>query len=129
VGTGIGQLATAGLQGNGIRLTNAAGTSAPEIAEFVLARVFEHHKRLPEIADAQRSADWRPHYGRGLSGTTIGLVGLGGINSAVASLARTLGMRVLASRRSHDVPHPDVDVLHHPDRLAEMASECDVVVA
>lgn len=129
VGSGVGQLATAGLSEGGIRLTNAAGTSAPEIAEFVLARVLEHAKRLPELRATQAAVEWRPLYGRGLAGATIGLVGLGAINAAVARLARAFGMRVVACRRSPGEPHPDVADLYAPEGLTGMVGECDYVVA
>ena len=129
VGTGIGQLRSAGLAEAGIALTNAAGTSAPEIAEFVLARILEHHKRLPELAAAQAEVRWRPVYGRGLSDMTIGLAGLGAINGEVARLARAFGMRVLATRRDPGTSHPHVDEVVGSDRLVEMVRRCDVVVS
>lgn len=127
VGTGIGQLISAGLREGGIQLTNAAGTAAPEIAEFVIARLLEHCKRLPEIRAAQLRAEWRPIYGRGLHGTTIGLVGLGAINASVAELASAFGMHVRACRRSQS-PHPAVDAMYPTERLLEMVGECDFVV-
>lgn len=128
VATGIGQLLSAGLREGGVRLTNAAGTAAPEIAEFVIARLLEHCKRLPEIRAVQRRREWRPLYGRSLNGATIGLVGLGAINSSVAVLGAAFGMRVLACRRSL-LPHPAVDEVFLPAQLPEMVSECDFIVA
>lgn len=129
IGTGIGQLVSAGIGDAHVRLTNGTGTAAPEIAEFVLARVFEHRKRLPEIRAAQDRAEWQPIFGRPVAGSTIGLVGLGGINSEVARLARALGLRVLACRRTRGETPPDVDVLYTNDQVATMVAECDVVVS
>lgn len=129
VGAGIGQLVSAGLGRAPIRLTNSAGAAAPEIAEFVIARILEHRKRLPEIRAAQDQREWRPIFGRSLAGSTIGLVGLGAINSEVARLARALGLRVVACRRSRTETPPDVDVLFTTDQMAAMVAECDVVVS
>jgi phosphoglycerate dehydrogenase-like enzyme len=131
VGSGIGQLRSAGLAGTGIRLTNAAGTSAPEIAEFVLARILEHHKRLPDLWVAQRRSSWQMLFGNGLTDRTIGLVGYGAINAEVARLACAFGMRVVVSRRhpSAGGELPGVAAVHPPEELAEMVADCDVVVA
>jgi len=128
VGAGIGQLWSAGLAEHGIRLTNASGTSSPEIAEFVLARILEHWKHLPALGALQREHRWSPRYGRRLAGCTVGLVGLGPINREVARLCDALGMRVLASRRSHGTV-PGVDRVFPTAQLHEMLAGCDALVA
>ncbi|MEX0664101.1 MAG: NAD(P)-dependent oxidoreductase [Acidimicrobiia bacterium] len=131
VGAGTGQLQSAGLGDAGIRLTSAAGANALGIAEFVLARILQHWKRLPEMDDAQTRHEWAPVYGRQLTGCTLGLLGLGAINSAVAARAQAFGMRVLATRRSATTgaTAPGIDALFPPGELHEMLGRCDVVVA
>jgi phosphoglycerate dehydrogenase-like enzyme len=131
VGAGTGQLQSAGLADAGIRLTSAAGANAVGIAEFVLARVLQHWKRLPEIDAARERHEWTPTYGRQLAGATLGLLGLGAINSTVAARAKAFGMRVLATRRSATpgATAPDVDELFAPSELHSMLGQCDVVVA
>jgi phosphoglycerate dehydrogenase-like enzyme len=131
VGAGTGQLQSSGLADAGIRLTAAVGTSAVSMAEFVFARVLQDLKRLREIEEAQEGHRWEPLYGRQLAGRTIGLIGLGAINRAVAVRARPLGLRVLATRRSA-VPgstDPDIDELYPPSDLRLMLGQCDIVVA
>ncbi|WCO67829.1 D-2-hydroxyacid dehydrogenase [Iamia majanohamensis] len=127
IGSGVGQLLTAGLAEGGVRLANGAGTASHEIAEFVLARILEHWKRLPELAAAQRRREWSPSYGRPVSGSTLGLVGLGAIGSAVAGRARALGMRIEACRAS-GAPSPEVDAVVGPDGLRGLARRCDALV-
>lgn len=131
VGAGTGQLQSAGLADAGIHLTSAAGANAVGIAEFVLARVLQHWKRLPEIDAARERHEWVPTYGRQLAGGTLGLLGLGAINSAVAARAKAFGMRVLATRRSATpgATAPDVDELFPPGELHTMLGRCDVVIA
>ncbi len=131
VGAGTGQLQSAGLASAGIRLTSAAGVNAVGIAEFVLARVLQHWKRLSTLDAARDRHEWTPVYGRQLAGTTLGLIGLGAINSAVASRAKAFGMRVLATRRSATpgATAPDIDEVFPPDGLHTMLGRCDVVVA
>lgn len=126
-GTGVGHLVTAGLADAGIALTNGAGTSADEIAEHVLARLLEHWKRLPELAQAQDERAWRPLYGRRLAGSTVALVGLGAIGRAVATRLRALGVVVLAVRRS-GAPDPVADEVVGPEGLRGVLARADAVV-
>lgn len=100
VTTGIDHVDVGRLAVAGVRLTTAGGTSSPEIAEFVVARVLEHWKRLPEIADAQRLRRWEPLYGRALSGSHVLLVGFGAINQAVAGLLAPFEVELKVVRRS-----------------------------
>ncbi|HEY5164857.1 MAG TPA: D-2-hydroxyacid dehydrogenase [Acidimicrobiia bacterium] len=131
VGAGTGQLQSAGLAAAGIRLTTAAGANAVAIAEFALARVLQHWKRFRELDDAQQRHDWDPLYGQQLAGRTLGLIGLGAINSAVAARAQAFDLRVVATRRSATPGStaPDVDALYPPDELAVMLGQCDAVIA
>lgn len=131
VGAGTAQLQTAGLGDAGIRLTSAAGVNAVGIAEFALARVLGHWKHFAALADAHRRHAWEPTYGRQLAGSTIGLVGLGEINSAVAARAKAFDVRVLATRRSATpgATAPHVDALFAPADLHAMLAECDAVIA
>jgi len=131
VGVGTGQLQSAGLAEGGIRLTSAAGTSGVSIGEFVMARLLEEAKGLRAIDAAQRAHRWEPLYGAQLAGTTLGLIGLGAINEAVAVRARAFDMRVLATRRTATAgaTDPAVDELYPPDQLHKMLGQCDAVVA
>jgi phosphoglycerate dehydrogenase-like enzyme len=83
----------------GRTLTCARGASAVPIAEWVLAMLLAFEKQLPGtwIRSAER---WRRHELGGLAGRTLGLLGLGGIGSAVAVRALPFGMRIVAKRRS-----------------------------
>jgi phosphoglycerate dehydrogenase-like enzyme len=131
VGAGTGQLQSAGLADAGIVLTSAAGANAVGIAEFVLARILQHWKRLPEMDAAQIRHEWSPAYGRQLAGCTLGLLGFGAINSAVAERAHSFGVRVLATRRSATpgATAPGIDELFPTTDLHAMLGQCDVVVA
>jgi phosphoglycerate dehydrogenase-like enzyme len=131
VGAGTAQLQSAGLGPAGIRLTSAAGVNAVGIAEFALGRVLQHWKRFREFDAAQAQQRWVPVYGRQLAGCTLGLIGLGEINSAVAARAQAFDLRVLATRRSATpgATAPDVDELFPPTDLLVMLGLCDAVIA
>jgi phosphoglycerate dehydrogenase-like enzyme len=130
IGAGVAQLQSAGLEINGVTLTNAAGTAATPIAEFVLARLLEQWKLLPLYADLQREQKWTPTYGRDLAGSTLGIVGHGAIGGAVAQRAKALGMRVLATKRklTPGLTDPSVDRFYAFDDLPSLLAESDAVV-
>lgn len=131
MGAGVSQLQSAGLNASGIALTSAAGVNAVSISEFVLARLLQIWKLLPEIDQAQADQHWNPVYGKEIAGSTLGVVGLGAIGREVARRGRALGMTVVATRRTArpgDVD-PDVDQLLPSDRLPELLAQCDAVVA
>jgi phosphoglycerate dehydrogenase-like enzyme len=131
VGAGTGQLQSAGLAAAGIRLTTSAGSNAVAIAEFALGRLIQDAKRFREIEALQVEHRWDPLYGTQLAGSTLGLIGLGAINSAVARRAAAMDLRVLATRRSATPGStaPDVDQLYPTSDLHSMLAECDAVIA
>lgn len=131
LGAGTAQLQSAGLAEAGIRLTSAAGVNATGIAEFVIGRLLQHWKRFPELDDAHARHEWDARYGRQLAGATVGLIGLGAINAAVARRLGPFDVRVLATRRSATpgATAPDVDELFPTAGLHTMLGRCDAVVA
>lgn len=125
-GAGVDHLRGRGLPAD-LVVTNAVGVAAPDIAEFVIARVLGVWKRVPESHDAQRQHRWGPLYGRRLAGCTMLVVGLGAIGSEVARRAEALGMDVLGIRRS-PVPHPYCRDVAGTEALVELLGQADVVV-
>jgi phosphoglycerate dehydrogenase-like enzyme len=130
IGSGYEHIWGAGLDRDGVTVTNAVGVSAAPMAEFVLGRILQVWKRFPEIEDRAREHAWKPAYGRMLAGSTVGIIGLGAIGAAVAERASALGMRVVASRRSWQpgMTAPHVDALYGPGDLHTLLGESDVVV-
>jgi phosphoglycerate dehydrogenase-like enzyme len=130
IGSGYEHIWGAGLDRDGIVVTNAVGVSAAPMAEFVLGRILQLWKRFPEIEDLAQRHEWQPKYGRMLAGSTVGIIGLGAIGAALAARASALGMRVVASRRSWQpgMTAPNVERLLGPDDLHALLIESDVVV-
>ena len=127
--SGIEHLPAAALQARGVALATAAGAGAGPIAEFALARILEVWKHLRDLESMQRERRFQRPAGRVLAGSTLGVVGLGAIGSALAQRARALGMRVLATRA-----HPErgaeaglVDEVLSPRELPRLLGEADVV--
>ena len=91
-------------------LTCARGASAVPIAEWVLAVMLAAEKQLP-ASWIQQPERWNMAFLGGLSGKTLGLIGLGGIGLAVAKRALAFEMVVRACRRTKaPSPLPGVEV-------------------
>lgn len=116
------------------RLTSSRGTvNTTAIAEYAIAGIYHFARGLHEAMRQQRDGEFtKSGYSmRTLSGSTVGVVGLGGIGMEVARLGRAAGMRVVATRRSITEPQHDVDgadLLLPADRLRELAAQSDFVV-
>lgn len=131
---GLDRTARPELFRRGIILTGSAGRSAPALAEHALLFMLALAYRLPALLEAQAARRWLPpsfYAGRtGLTGSTVGLVGLGHTGRALARLTKALGMRTVAWRRS-DGPCHDVDRLYSAARgegLGPLLAESDFVV-
>jgi phosphoglycerate dehydrogenase-like enzyme len=81
-------------------LTCSRGASAVPIAEWVLAVMLAFEKHLPQAWIHEPPEHWNLTDLGGLHGKTLGLLGVGGIGSAVATRALAFEMRVLAHRRT-----------------------------
>ena len=116
-------------------VTNARGLHADAMAEHALGMMLAFARKLHHARDAQRVHEWAqetmwdqaPGIGS-LAGSTLGLVGLGAIGSAIAVRARAMGMRVLAVRR-HPAADPSPAHEQWPaSRLRELLPRVDGLV-
>ncbi len=130
---GVSNLHGTDLWSSSVLLTSSRGhVAATGIAEYVLAAAFHFSRGLEEAIRQKRAGEFdREGYEmRTLAGSTIGVIGLGGIGGEVARLARAVGMRVIAVR--HSITSPDqavegVDLVLPRDQLPELAAESDIV--
>ncbi len=107
------------------RVSTARGVGAEPIAEYVLAAIFEHVKKMPRLWI--KGPDQWKHSSLGMvRDTTLGIVGVGPIGLALATKGLALGMRVKALRRSA-TPFPLPGIERAVD-LAAMFAECDHLV-
>jgi len=65
-------------------------------SEMTWALLMAIARNIPVEVNNLRSGDWQTTLGTDLRGKTIGILGLGGIGSKIASYARTFGMNVIA---------------------------------
>jgi phosphoglycerate dehydrogenase-like enzyme len=96
---GVERVLTPGSRQRNLLITNARGVFSRPIAEYVLMMILAVSRRLPQLLELQRERTWQPLEGAELSDVTVGIVGLGSIGRAVATLATAFGCRVIATRR------------------------------
>ncbi|WP_416464271.1 NAD(P)-dependent oxidoreductase [Sphingomonas sp. VDB2] len=80
-------------------VTCGRGVASDEIADYVIAAIYAHAKNLEAITARSRAQWINVPLGR-VSGTTIGIVGLGAIGQAVARRGLALGAQVIGLRRT-----------------------------
>lgn len=92
--------------GTGIVLTNSAGVHAEPMADWVIAAIGYFARGLDRLVEAQAEARWAKAEFEDLvvpvreyADLRVGIVGLGGIGTAVARRALALGMPVAGVRR------------------------------
>mmetsp|Transcript_14584 Transcript_14584/g.37143 ORF Transcript_14584/g.37143 Transcript_14584/m.37143 type:complete len:326 (-) Transcript_14584:56-1033(-) len=87
----------------GIKIGYTPGVLSESTAELALLLMLATARRLPEAIDAVHSGEWsecwRPLWltGKDLFGSTVGIVGLGGIGQALARRLRAFDCRILYS--------------------------------
>jgi phosphoglycerate dehydrogenase-like enzyme len=129
---GVSNLHHTDLWASDVILTSTRGSvSATGIAEYVMAGVYYFARGLEEATRQTVAGQFgkRGYQLRPVTGSTIGVVGLGGIGREVARLARAAGMTVIATRRSatREQDAEGVDLLLPAADLPELAARSDYV--
>jgi len=118
-GTGVDKV-PAEIYGGGRVVTCARGASAVPISEWVLAALLSYTKRMPDVFLDRPPKHWNFPSPRleGFHGTTLAILGLGGIGTAIARRALPFGVQVRAMRRTDaPSPVPGVEVVGRIDDL------------
>ncbi len=112
-----------------IPLTNGSGVFSQSLGEFVMLGVLYFAKDVPRRMQAKAEHRWDVFDNVEIRKQTIGIVAHGDIGRAVASRAKALGMRVLATRRNPSPRAGDehVDRVYAAQDLHAMLPECDYV--
>ncbi|MBR6667668.1 MAG: D-2-hydroxyacid dehydrogenase [Clostridia bacterium] len=119
--TGYNVVDIAEAKKRGIVVTNVPAYSTPTVAQFTMALLLEialrvgHHSRVVHEGkwSACRDFAFWDYPLMELAGKTFGIVGYGSIGKAVAKLAASFGMKVLAySRHGAEDFHTELDELY-----------------
>lgn len=106
-------------------VTCGRGVASEEIADYVIAAIYAHAKNL-ELVTARSRDQWiNVPLGR-VSGTTIGVVGLGAIGQAVARRGLALGAQIVGLRRTG--AQSGISGVEHVADLEQLVSRSDHIV-
>ena len=120
LGTGVDDYPIELLHGR--QVTCSKGATAVPIAEWVLAMMLAHAKRLPASWADQPPAQWFMADLDTLEGKTLGIVGFGQIGQAIARRALAFDMNVRVVMRTHrPTGVPGVESVAGIDELIPMA--------
>ncbi len=126
--TGFDNVSTDYCRTHGIALCNVSGYSANSVAQLTVAMALRLICHMPEYTDFVKSGRYTksgiqnrlvPPFAE-LSGKKWGLVGCGGIGSAVARIAEAFGCEVYVFKRT---PHP----IYKNTDLDTLMKECDII--
>ena len=113
----------------GLVVCNAGGAYSEGVAEHCVAMMLALVRRLPEYLAAMGPRRWEHlHRHSRLAGSTVCVIGLGTLGSAVARRCAALGMDVVGVRRHPDRPSPNVSEVFGPEDLARAVAGADHVV-
>lgn len=124
-------LAVPELAASDVLLTSASGTHATCLAESVMAMILAFTRGVRNCIFAQQQRAWdksvRPKLVE-LTGSTMGIIGLGKSGRALAKRAKAFEMRVIAVDLYTDDKPDDVEALWGLDRLDDLLEASDYVV-
>jgi glyoxylate reductase len=127
-GVGYDQVDVAACRARGVEVTNTPGVVDAATADLAFALLLATRRRLVEGDARIRAGRWDtnwaqpPFLGRQVTGSTLGIVGLGRIGRAMAQRARGFDMRVLYHQRT-PLDEPGVEYR----ALGDLMGESDVV--
>jgi glyoxylate reductase len=126
-GVGYDRLGIEELRRRGIAVTNTPGVLSAATADLTLALILAVRRRVVEGDARVRRGEWRGSWADGflaeeLTGSTLGIIGLGRIGQAVARRALGFELRVLYAQRTR----AETDLGEFRE-LDELLAESDLV--
>ena len=126
-GVGYDRLGIEELRRRGIAVTNTPGVLSAATADLTLALILAVRRRVVEGDARVRRGEWRGSWADGflaeeLTGSTLGIIGLGRIGQAVARRARGFELHVLYTQRTR----AETDLGEFRE-LDELLAESDLV--
>ena len=129
-GAGFNTIDVAAASDLNISVANCPGKNATAVAELAFGLIIALDRHVPDNVIELRAGRWNKagfSDARGLSGSTLGLVGTGHIGRAMIPLAHAFGMRVLGWSRSLSPARAAELGVEHRSSPLEVARDADVV--
>ena len=134
ISAGTDQFDRGKLAERGIRLASAQGVNVQAVSEHAMALMLALTRKLPQARDNQAKHIWRGMISDStqredeLSGKTLLIIGLGGIGSRLAQLAKAFGLHVIGIKRNPTTGGEAADSAHALTDLKTLLPQADVVV-
>jgi phosphoglycerate dehydrogenase-like enzyme len=95
---GVNHLPLDRIRDRNITVTNASGVHAPSVSEHVVGWMLMFARRLHEGLYRQQDQEWRHFQAGELNGSTVTVVGLGAIGTAIADRLETFNVDTIGVR-------------------------------
>jgi D-3-phosphoglycerate dehydrogenase len=96
-GVGVDNIDIGAATKRGIVVAIAPGANDQAVAELTLALLLSLLRRIPEANASVRAGRWERFLGFGLTGKTLGILGLGRVGQGVARRAKGFGVELLGA--------------------------------
>ena len=109
LGVGLDNIDVPGCEARGMKVIPATGANALSVAEYVITSAMLLLRGAYASTAAVTAGKWPRNAlsnGREIAGKTLGLIGFGGIGQLTATLAKGLGLKVIAFDTMMDHDHP-----------------------
>lgn len=93
-GAGVDNIDLKTAESLGIKVRRAAGANATSVAELAVGMFFAIARNIVSSAAAVKNGKWEKASGTGITGKSLGIIGLGCIGREVARMAFGLGMNI-----------------------------------
>jgi phosphoglycerate dehydrogenase-like enzyme len=113
-----------------VPLTNGRGVFRRPLGEWAIGAMLHFAYDLRRVVRQQEAGVWQTFFARCLHGSTLGIVGYGGIGSTAAALAKPFGVKIAALRRRPELfaNDPLVDTFYRPAQLNELMAASDYLL-
>ncbi len=127
---GFGNIDLEAAKKKGIAVTNTPDVLTDATAEIGVLLILGACRRVPEGIESAKASDWKwsADYliGKQLTGTRLGILGMGRIGQKIAKIAKSLGMIIHYHNRSKLSPEKEEGATYH-DNLKSLMSVSDVL--
>jgi phosphoglycerate dehydrogenase-like enzyme len=124
---GVEHVLTPSIIASPIPMTNGRGVFRRPLGEWAVSAMLHFQYGHRRLIRQQEQGVWEAFDIEELHGTTVGIVGYGGLGSAAAERAKAFGCKIAALRRK-PVADPLVDITYTRETLNEMMAACDFIV-
>jgi len=127
---GFGNIDLEAAKKRGIAVTNTPDVLTDATAEIAMLLILGAARRAPEGIEHAKNSDWKWSadflIGKQLTGTRLGILGMGRIGRAVAKLSRPFGMKIHYHNRSKLTPDLEEGATYHKN-IKSLFSVSDIL--